>query len=143
VIYWNPRLKILKNVKLPMNSNFFKAIALAPWTVFPIVFTSALVFGKPDSLSIGDTFPWAFVYAICAVLVAYIGVLFFGIPSFWLLKRIGWLGFWQLLSLGVFGPLVFVGFNAPLRERVLAGICGGVVVCCAWYLYKSQVTRNL
>ena len=128
-----------------MNSNFLKAIGFAPWTVFPIVFISTLTIGRPDEVAISQGLSWAFWYGITAVLVAYIGILVYGIPSLLLLKRIGWFGFRQVLLVGILGPLLFTSFSinaADWSAFIYAGVCGGAVACTAWYLYKRKTTQN-
>lgn len=114
------------------------AVLAAPLVVFPLA--AAPFIGIPQlGLFLGAV----------AVAIAYFFTFFYGIPVFFLLRRMGLIGFWPLTLAGMAGgALAFIltplfGMYAGPGGLVGLPICGGIVGATAWWIaYRLPQRRG-
>lgn len=114
------------------------AVLAAPLAVFPLVAVPFL--GIPQlGLFLGAV----------AVAIAYFFTFFYGIPVFFLLRRMDLIGFWPLTLAGMAGgALAFLltplfGMYSGPAGLVGLPICGGIVGATAWWIaYRLPERRE-
>ncbi len=123
------------NVFSELTRKMVLACALGPLAVIPAVVLYELCFNFSSNRSYATIHDMAILYLFIGIPIAYIAVIFVGVPITLILSRVGRLNLINLLTIAVLvSTLVMPTSNQPIYSWLFAAYCSVSVVLGCWFV---------
>ena len=124
--------KLHGRLEMKLSSLPWQSVLLAPFATIPIVAVSTL--GTSDA-GIASDLEWGIIYGLLfGVPTAFLAMVVFGLPSYFLLRRFNALRLWSVCAIGFIVPFALFFISFPLGMASATAVAGIAVAVTAYAL---------